>query len=131
MLLVLGPGTEGTDPEKKEGPEEETARGGEQLREGKTRDVYERQDRRCRWSVAGIERYVVEGEVMEEGGNRWECLQGDEDLGRGRKRLEASEPIQRLVRQRLFLGKQVQGNLQETLWHWTGPRVRLQGMEER
>ena len=32
--------------------------------------MYERQDRRCRWSVAGIERYVVEGEVMEEGGNR-------------------------------------------------------------
>ena len=27
--------------------------------------MYERQDRRCRWSVAGIERYVVEGEVME------------------------------------------------------------------
>ena len=52
---------------------EESVRGGENAREGKTRDVGRLLDttRRCKWTVGGIDRYVVEGEVMEEGGNRY------------------------------------------------------------
>ena len=62
--------------EKKTRSGEGNVRGGETTREGKTRDVSllpvlpVALDRRCKWTVAGIDRYVVEGEVMEEGGNR-------------------------------------------------------------
>ena len=45
-----------------------------EAREGEAREGKEvsRLDRRCKWTVGGIDRYVVEGEVMEEGGNRWD-----------------------------------------------------------
>merc|ERR1712168_1795002 len=78
LLLVLALGAEGTNLEKETKTGEENVRGGENAREGKTRDVGRLLDttRRCKWSVGGIDRYVVEGEVMEEGGNRWECLEG-------------------------------------------------------
>ena len=66
--------------EKESRTGDDNVRGGE-TREGKTRDVSLLPavqpavlpavlDRRCKWSVGGIDRYVVEGEVMEEGGNR-------------------------------------------------------------
>ena len=58
--------------EKESRTGEDNVRGGE-TREGKTRDVSLLPavlDRRCKWTVGGIDRYVVEGEVMEEGGNR-------------------------------------------------------------
>ena len=69
---MLGLGAEGTNLEKKARPGEDDVRGGETTREGKTRDLLPvALDRRCKWTVAGIDRYVVEGEVMEEGGNRF------------------------------------------------------------
>ena len=68
---MLALGAEGINLEKEAKTGEESVRGGENAREGKTRDVSRLLDtRRCKWTVGGIDRYVVEGEVMEEGGNR-------------------------------------------------------------
>ena len=58
--------------EKESRTGKDEVQGGE-MREGKTRDVNLLPvvlDRRCKWTVGGIDRWVVEGEVMEEGGNR-------------------------------------------------------------
>ena len=48
------------------------AREGKTLGEAREGKEVSRLDRRCKWTVGGINRYVVEGEVMEEGGNRWD-----------------------------------------------------------
>ena len=64
--------------EKGQKTDKQAVPGGES-REGKTWDDVSRLpaalpaallDRKCKWTVGGIDRYVVEGEVMEEGGNR-------------------------------------------------------------
>ena len=64
--------------EKGQKTDKQAVLGGES-REGKTWDDVSRLpaalpaallDRKCKWTVGGIDRYVVEGEVMEEGGNR-------------------------------------------------------------
>ena len=70
-------GAEGLNPKKEETVGGEEAREGKALEEageGKAREgkVVSQLDSRCKWTVGGIDRYVVEGEVMEEGGNRWD-----------------------------------------------------------
>ena len=65
-------GAEGLNSEKEENILEEEARDGKTLEEAREGKEVSLLDRKCKWNVGGIDRYVVEGEVMEEGGNRWD-----------------------------------------------------------